>query len=200
MSAPADFLSRWCWAQTGLAGASPGSGIGSPLDRAAVMAARGSLTRDRPMEERALFSIDYADGHGPVTVRQLYYQAEISGVPEIDKTEGGYNKVQRQVLALRQVRRLPYRHIADLTRWMRKPRTYNSVEQALQATPQGVVGGGRYIRRGAVREGHARRRDLSRYCSLRCASDGGPRYSSKTFCFESIESPVSSNSAKNLRP
>jgi hypothetical protein len=88
------------------------------------------------MEERTLFLIDYADRHGPVTVRQLYYRAEISGVPGIDKTESGYNKVQRQVLALRRAKRLPYRHIADLTRWMRKPCTYDSVEQALQATAQ----------------------------------------------------------------
>ena len=30
----------------------------------------------------------------PVTVRQLYYQAEVPGLPGIDKTEGGYDKVQ----------------------------------------------------------------------------------------------------------
>jgi hypothetical protein len=62
----------------------------------------------------------------PVTVRQLYYRAEVAGVPGIDKTEDGYNKVQRQVLDLRRAGRLPYRHIADLTRWMRKPDTYDS--------------------------------------------------------------------------
>jgi hypothetical protein len=30
------------------------------------------------MEERARFLIDYAEKHGPVTVRGLYYQAEVA--------------------------------------------------------------------------------------------------------------------------
>jgi hypothetical protein len=41
------------------------------------------------IEERAGFLIGYADRHGGVTVRQLYYRAEIEGVPRIDKTEDG---------------------------------------------------------------------------------------------------------------
>jgi hypothetical protein len=32
------------------------------------------------MAERAAFLIDYAVEHGPVTVRGLYYQAEVHGV------------------------------------------------------------------------------------------------------------------------
>src|SRR5262249_4520156 len=35
---------------------------------------------------------------------------------------------------LRRTCELPYRDIADLTRWMRKPDTFNSVEEALQET------------------------------------------------------------------
>src|SRR3984893_16912547 len=35
---------------------------------------------------------------------------------------------------LRRPVRLPYDHIADLTCWMRKPRTFDSVEEALQET------------------------------------------------------------------
>jgi hypothetical protein len=38
------------------------------------------------------------------------------------------------VVLLRRAGRLPYQHIADLTRWMRKPRTFNSVDEALQAS------------------------------------------------------------------
>jgi hypothetical protein len=86
------------------------------------------------MEERAAFLTAYAEEHGPVTVRQLYYQAEVKGVPGIDKTEGGYDKVQRQVLDLRRAGRLPYDEIADLTRWMRKPETHDSIEAALRST------------------------------------------------------------------
>jgi len=86
------------------------------------------------MEERAEFLIAYADEHGPVTVRQLYYQAEVYGLPGIDKTEAGYNKIQYQVLQLRRDGRLPYGDIADATRWMRKPTSYDSIEEALQET------------------------------------------------------------------
>ena len=46
----------------------------------------------------AEFLIRYADKHGPITVRGLYYQAEVAGVEGIDKDESGYLKVQRQVL------------------------------------------------------------------------------------------------------
>lgn len=86
------------------------------------------------MEERARFLIDYADAHGPVTVRQLFYQATVAGLPGIDKTEDGYNKVQAQVLKLRREGRMAYRRIADATRYMRRPRTYNGWEDALQET------------------------------------------------------------------
>ncbi|GGL58458.1 hypothetical protein [Wenxinia marina] len=86
------------------------------------------------MEERAEFLIDYAARHGPITVRGLYYQAEVAGLPGIDKTEGGYAKVQAQVLKLRQEGRLPYSAIADATRYMRKPRSFDGWEEALQDT------------------------------------------------------------------
>jgi hypothetical protein len=37
---------------------------------------RRRATKDE-MEERATFLIDYASEHGPITVRGLYYQAEV---------------------------------------------------------------------------------------------------------------------------
>jgi hypothetical protein len=86
------------------------------------------------MEARADFLIDYAEKHGPVTVRQLYYQAEVAGLPGIDKTELGYCKIQHQVLELRRSGDLDYGLIADATRWMRKPTTYDSVQEAIDAT------------------------------------------------------------------
>jgi len=88
----------------------------------------------REMEERAEFLIEYAETHGPVTVRQLYYQAETAGLPGIDKTESSYGKVQHQVLMLRRAGKLSYEHIADATRWMRKPRSYDSIKQVLTDT------------------------------------------------------------------
>jgi len=88
------------------------------------------------MEERAEFLIAYAEEHGPVTVRQLYYQAEVHGLPGIDKSQNSYNKVQYQVLKLRRDGRLDYEHIADATRWMRKPATFNNIKHALASVAQ----------------------------------------------------------------
>lgn len=86
------------------------------------------------MEARAQFLIDYARAHHPVTVRQLFYAATVANL--IEKSESGYNKVQAQVLALRRENRLPYRHIADATRYMRKPRTFDGWQDALRDTAQ----------------------------------------------------------------
>ena len=86
------------------------------------------------MEERAQFLIEYAEEHGPVTVRGLYYQAEVHGIPGIGKSDNDYDKIQRQVLKLRREGRMSYDDIADATRWMRKPRSFNSIEDALQET------------------------------------------------------------------
>ena len=88
------------------------------------------------MEARAEWLIAYARDHEPVTVRGLYYQAEVAGLPGITKDEKSYSKVQRQVLDLRRAGRLDYRWIADGTRWMRKPRTYDNWQDALAATAQ----------------------------------------------------------------
>lgn len=86
------------------------------------------------MAERAEFLISYAEEHGPVTVRGLFYRAIVAGLPGIDKTESGYSKIQRQVLALRRSGRLSYSKVADATRYMRRPRTFNGWQDALLET------------------------------------------------------------------
>jgi hypothetical protein len=65
-----------------------------------------------------------------MTVRQVFYQATVRAL--IDKTEAGYDKIQRDLVLLRRAG-LPYDWIADNTRWVRKPRTYGSPEEALRA-------------------------------------------------------------------
>lgn len=85
----------------------------------------GTIKRRRAtlgeMAAREAFFIDYAHSHGPITVRGLYYQAEVHGIAGIDKTDSGYRKVQAQVLKLRREGRLQYRAITDSSRYMRKP-------------------------------------------------------------------------------
>jgi hypothetical protein len=68
----------------------------------------------------------------PMTVRQVFYQATVHGL--IDKTEGGYDKVQRELVKLRLAGDLPFRWIADLTRWQRRPTTFDGPEDALRET------------------------------------------------------------------
>jgi hypothetical protein len=153
------------------------------------------VKRDRAtkaeMGERAEFLIEYAEEHGPVTVRQLYYQAEVAGLPGIDKTESSYNKVQRQVLTLRREGRLSYDHISDATRWMRKPRSYNSVEDAIEQC-------GRLYRRSLWT-------DAEDYVEIWCEKDAlagvifpvtsrfdvplmvSRGFASETFCYSAIE-------------
>jgi hypothetical protein len=151
---------------------------------------RRRATRDE-MGVRAAFLIDYAAGHGPVTVRGLYYQAEVHGVPGIDKDDRGYDKIQRQVLHLRREGRLAYSDIADATRWMRKPTTHDGAGAALRDTA-------RFYRKALWR-------DAAEVVEVWCEKDAlaGVIYpvtdlydvplmvtrgfSSETFCFEAVE-------------
>jgi len=65
----------------------------------------------------------------PATVRQVFYQATVRGI--VEKTEAGYTKVQTDLVQMRRSGLLPYEWLTDNTRWQRKPRTFDSVEQAL---------------------------------------------------------------------
>jgi hypothetical protein len=68
----------------------------------------------------------------PMTVRQVYYQATVRNI--VEKTEAGYTKVQTDLVQMRKSGDLRYDWLADNTRWQRKPKTFDSVEQALQDT------------------------------------------------------------------
>lgn len=70
----------------------------------------------------------------PCTVRQVFYQATVRGL--IDKTETGYDKVQRALADMRRQGVLPYSWIADNTRWQRKPRSYANTAEALEEVAQ----------------------------------------------------------------
>lgn len=68
----------------------------------------------------------------PMTVRQVFYQATVHGL--VEKSEAGYAKVQTDLVRMRKAGDLPYDWLADNTRWQRKPRTFSSVQQALEDT------------------------------------------------------------------
>lgn len=69
----------------------------------------------------------------PMTVRQLFYRLTTTGV--IEKTEAEYKgTVCRLTAEMRRAGDIPYHWLADATRWMRKPKTFSSVEDALRRT------------------------------------------------------------------
>jgi len=71
----------------------------------------------------------------PMTVRQVFYRLVSAGV--IAKTEAEYKgTVVRLLLVMRREGIVPYSWVADNTRWMRKPTTYSSLEDALQWTAE----------------------------------------------------------------
>jgi hypothetical protein len=72
----------------------------------------------------------FADADLPVTVRQMFYLLSVRGA--INKTEGGYRQVQRQLVLMRREGLIPYNWIADNTRWVRRPTTYSGTADALR--------------------------------------------------------------------
>jgi hypothetical protein len=77
-------------------------------------------------ELRATIVKIVASDAGPWTVRQVFYACTVRGV--VEKSEGGYRQVQRQVLLMRRESLINYSTIADSTRWMRKPATVDSLD------------------------------------------------------------------------
>ena len=68
----------------------------------------------------------------PMTVRQAFYQATVRDL--VEKSEAGYAKIQTTLADMRRDGDIPYDWLVDNTRWQRKPRTFSSVEHALNET------------------------------------------------------------------
>jgi hypothetical protein len=76
----------------------------------------------------AIYRIVEADQ--PMTVRQTFYRLVATGI--VDKSEGEYQRtVIRLLVRMRRDGDVPYSWIADNTRWMRKPQTFNSLQDGL---------------------------------------------------------------------
>jgi hypothetical protein len=69
--------------------------------------------------------LDLLERFERMTVRQVFYQIESTGI--VEKTDGGYRQVQAQVLKMRRDGTLPWNFITDGTRWQRKPRSYADI-------------------------------------------------------------------------
>lgn len=76
---------------------------------------------------------DILEGDRPQTVRQVYYAATVRHL--IDKNEIEYQRtVVRLLTEMREAGLISFDWIADNTRWMRKPSTFNGIESCLNST------------------------------------------------------------------
>jgi hypothetical protein len=92
---------------------------------------RHRATKDE-VEARRSALLDIVFEMKPMTVRQVFYQATVHNL--VEKSSGGYDKVQTDLVQMRRSGAMPYDWLADNTRWQRKPQTFDTVEQALQDT------------------------------------------------------------------
>ena len=92
---------------------------------------RGITEKRRKRKELIL---EWARQDHPVTVRQIFYR--LSTLEAVDKSERGYKAVGRLCTQMRLDGEIPFSYFADNTRWMRRPRTYNTIEEALELTAQ----------------------------------------------------------------
>ncbi len=98
------------------------------------------INESRPIKQRRtksdmseLRSIIYSvvEQDEPMTVRQVFYRLVTMGA--INKTEAEYKTTVVRLLGdMRREGQLPFRWIADNTRWVRQARTHNSVHDALE--------------------------------------------------------------------
>lgn len=88
------------------------------------------------MESRYNLIDEIVAEDAPTSVRHTYYRAykPLFGQKDSGGSRSIYTKIQRAILQLRRAGRIPYSHIVDSTRWMRRPTTYTSVEDALAET------------------------------------------------------------------
>ena len=99
--------------------------------------ASASKSRGRPLGAKTLAIREAVEGltfeYAVMTVRQVFYALTVRGVAPKDE-KAGYRPIQTQVLRMRRDELLDWGFISDATRWQRKPRSYESAEDALAVT------------------------------------------------------------------
>jgi hypothetical protein len=75
---------------------------------------------------------DFIRQYKPVSVRQVYYNLCSRRI--IPKDEKQYDSIQKRLSKLRKAKAIPYEWIADGTRWVRRPTTFDSMTEALEYT------------------------------------------------------------------
>ena len=92
---------------------------------------RHRMTRAEKRElQVALYNIIWAQQ--PMTVRQVFYQATVRGL--IEKTDSGYDKIQRQLVEMRRSGMLPFQWIADSSRPVYQVESFDNPRDAVEMT------------------------------------------------------------------
>lgn len=128
--------------------------------------ARDSLSRmrDKTRKRRTKAEMDALraaiyniyEQHKPLTLRNLFYRLVVGKI--IKKSQNEYNNVVIRLCGqMREGDELPWNWIVDNTRWMRKPKTYSSLEDMLEQNQ-------RFYRRALWD-------DQSTYVEIWCESD-----------------------------
>jgi hypothetical protein len=103
---------------------------GGDLERALAMPINKRATPDEILERRAaLYKI--CQEQSPITVRGVFYQAEVNYPQFIAKTANGYDMVAADLGKMRKSGELPYDWIVDNTRNVIRPHAYESISSAL---------------------------------------------------------------------
>jgi hypothetical protein len=84
------------------------------------------------VEARRAALVEIVAEAAPCTVRQVFYAATVRNL--VEKTEAAYQIVQKDLVLLRRRGVIPWNSLADSTRWMRKPDSFNSLADALADT------------------------------------------------------------------
>ena len=92
------------------------------------------------MAERYDALVDIVTDAAPTGVRFCYYRAVSQGI--VPKTDNGYAQVQRALMHLRETGVIHWTSITDSSRWMRKPETWDSVDEICPM--RRAATGGRY--------------------------------------------------------
>ena len=66
----------------------------------------------------------------PITLRGVFYRTVSMGA--VEKTEKGYERVQRRLLKLRRGGSIPYDWVIDGIRWINKPDSFDDLDQMLE--------------------------------------------------------------------
>lgn len=102
----------------------------------AITSGASRYKRDKSQAlEAAIFEV-FIEQDLPMTVRQMYYALTVKGA--IPKTEAGYRQTCYALANMRKDGAIPYRWLADNTRWRRKPQTYHGLGAALERMQRGI--------------------------------------------------------------